>query len=84
MQYHTPSTERQKLGALAKTAGLRILEHDGHAEFWVKSLDDFLAALQDPEYQATIAPDEEGMLDRSRTEITFGWEEVRMIDGRVL
>ena len=63
---------------------MKILEHDGHAEFWVQTIGDFLGALQDPEYVNTIAADEKKMLDRGRTEITIGWEEVRMMDGKIL
>jgi hypothetical protein len=39
-------------------------EFDGVAIQWFESMDDFVAMVVDPEYQARVAPDEDVLLDR--------------------
>jgi uncharacterized protein (TIGR02118 family) len=39
-------------------------DFDGVAIQWFDSMDDFVAMVSNPEYQARVAPDEEALLDR--------------------
>lgn len=41
-------------------------------------------ARQDPYYRETVAPDEEKVFDMSRSQTTVGWEEVYVMDGKVV
>lgn len=82
--YHTPQSYRDQISPMAEKAGWKIHDHDGSAEMWVRSLDDLVAATQDPDYIANIHPDEAVFLDKSRTEVIIGWEEVRVRDGKVV
>ncbi|PRP84420.1 hypothetical protein PROFUN_08100 [Planoprotostelium fungivorum] len=82
--YHTPSSERDKIKEMAEKAKWDVLDHDGHVELWIKSLDDVKRAVQDAGYLTDIFPDEHKMLDKSRTQVTIGWQEVKMIDGKIV
>ncbi|KAH7057099.1 EthD domain-containing protein [Macrophomina phaseolina] len=82
--FHTPQKDRDNLAPMAKSAGWKIHNHDGSVELWVRSLDDLARATQDPDYIANIHPDESHFLDKSRTEVIIGWEEVRVLDGKVV
>lgn len=83
-KYHTTQSYRDQISPMAEKAGWKIHDHDGSAEMWVRSLDDLVAATQDPDYIANIHPDEAVFLDKSRTEVIIGWEEVRVRDGKVV
>jgi len=50
----------------------------------VKSLEDLQNAVQDPEYPERIAPDEKLLFDASTSVVTIGWEEVYVLDGKVV
>lgn len=39
---------------------------------------------QEKYYKETVAPDEEKMLDMTRTQITVGWEECYIEDGKIV
>ena len=58
--------------------------YDGHVEFIVRSLEDLGRAVQDPEYPEKVAPDEQYLLDPSTSVVTVGWEEVYVLDGKVV
>lgn len=83
-KYHTPSSTRSAINPLAEKAGWKVNNFDSYAEFWVRSVDDWVRATDDPAYVLIVTPDEERLLDKSRTEVTFGWEQVRVQDGRVV
>ena len=84
LQYRTPKEYRDMLAPMAQQAGWKIHEHDGSVELWVRSLDDLTRATKDPDYIANIHPDEPNFLDKAKTEIIIGWEEVRVKDGKVV
>lgn len=63
--------------------GWSIAEHDITIEFWVRSEAQMMEILHDPDFQALLA--EEGdMVDAERAELTVGWEEVYVEDGKVV
>ena len=57
---------------------------DGHVEFLVRSVEDLFKATQDPEYPTILFPDEQYLLDKPTSIVTVGWEEVYVLDGRVV
>jgi hypothetical protein len=64
--------------------GWKLSTYDGHVEFIVRSIEDLYRAVQDPEYPEKVAPDEQYLLDRSTSTVTVGWEEVYVLDGKVV
>jgi len=58
--------------------------YDGHVEFLVRSVQDLYDAVQDPDYPAKVGPDEKYFLDPSTSMVTVGWEEVYVLDGKVV
>lgn len=50
----------------------------------MRSIEDLYSAVQDPEYPEKIAPDEQYLLDPSTSTVTVGWEEVYVLDGKVV
>lgn len=50
----------------------------------MRSIEDLYKAVQDPEYPDTVAPDEQYLLDPSTSMVTVGWEEVYILDGKVV
>jgi len=43
-----------ELKAEAESFGLKALDYDGAAEFWVKSMDDWKAMIEDPDGLLTL------------------------------
>lgn len=41
-------------------------------------------AFSDPEYLATVRPDEDRFIDHSGTKVVVGYEYVRIADGKLL
>ena len=50
----------------------------------MRSIEDLYKAVQDPEYPEKVAPDEQYLLDPSNSTVTVGWEEVYVLDGKVV
>jgi hypothetical protein len=50
----------------------------------VRSVDDLLKATQDPEYAAKMQPDEAYMFEHGSMELTVGWVETYVQDGKVV
>jgi hypothetical protein len=50
----------------------------------VRSVEDLYRAVQDPEYPEKVKPDEQYLLDPSTSTVTVGWEEVYILDGKVV
>jgi hypothetical protein len=50
----------------------------------VRSMDDLMKATQDPEYPEKIGQDEQKFLDQARSMVTVGWEEVYVLDGKIV
>jgi hypothetical protein len=59
-------------------------DYDGHVEFLVRSVDDLYKAVEDPDYPEKVAPDEKYLLDPSTSMVTVGWEEVYVLDGKLV
>ncbi|KAG9240342.1 EthD domain-containing protein [Calycina marina] len=83
-QYHTPKATRDLAVGFADQIGWKLSTYDGHVEFIVRSVDDLSKAVQDPEYPEKIAPDEQYLLDPSTSMVTVGWEEVYILDGKLV
>jgi predicted translin family RNA/ssDNA-binding protein len=47
-------------------------------------VEDLYRAVQDPEYPEKVKPDERHLLDPSTSIVTVGWEEVYILDGKVV
>lgn len=84
MQYHTPASTRKLADGFAEAIGWTVSTYDGHVEFLIRSVDELYNAVQDPEYPAKIGPDEQRFLDPKNSMVTVGWEEVYVIDGKVV
>lgn len=83
MQDRTPSAAKALIEPLAARTGWSVGVYDGHVEFLVSGVEDFVRAAQDPEYPARTAVDER-FLDHERTLVMLGWEEVYGEGGRVV
>ncbi|EXJ79929.1 hypothetical protein A1O3_08214 [Capronia epimyces CBS 606.96] len=59
----------------AESLGLKALDYDGAAEFWVDSLDVWKALIEDPEGIMTLRPDEEKFCQHP-LDIMYGYEEL--------
>lgn len=66
-QNHRLPGDYERDGTGIGDAGFDGASFDGVAVQWFRSVDDFWAMVADPEYQAEIGPDEQYMLDYSRT-----------------
>lgn len=54
------------------------------ASFLVPSLEVLTGAFSDPEYLATVRPDEDLFIDHLGTKIVVGYEHVRIVDGKLV
>lgn len=63
--------------------GWTINDHDIGIGFYVRSMDQLQALMADPEFQAMLA-EEVDIIDPSRANLTLGWEEVYVEDGKVV
>ena len=50
---------------------------------WVRSTDDMMAIVLDPDFQSLVAGENE-ICDTERAHLTAGWEEVFVEDGKVV
>ena len=75
---------RDLAGGFAQQIGWELSTYDGHVEFIIRSMGDLYRAVQDPEYPEKIAPDERYLLDPSTSTVTVGWEEVYVLEGKVV
>jgi hypothetical protein len=69
---------------LAEYAGAKLALYDAHVEFMVRNVDDLLKATQDPEYPIKMQPDEAFMFEHGKMELTVGWVETYVQDGKVV
>ena len=69
---------------LAEHAGAKLSPFDAHVEFMVRSVDDLLKATQDPEYPVKMQPDEAFMFEHGKMQLTVGWVETYVEDGKVI
>ncbi|KAM6484625.1 EthD domain-containing protein [Trichoderma sp. SZMC 28011] len=83
-QYHTPPETRNLATALAETVGATVAPFDGYVEFFVNNPEDLWKATSDPEYPVKMHPDEQYMFDSSKMQVTIGWVEVYIQDGKVV
>lgn len=58
--------------------------YDGYCELLMPDLQCYQKAIADEYYQKVIAPDERVFADWSGSKITVGWEEVYILDGKVV
>ena len=67
-------------------AQMNVADYDGFVEMLVRE-DDFEClnrARQDPYYKSHVEPDEHKFFDVARSQMTVGWEEVYVEDGKVV
>ncbi|KAM0259619.1 hypothetical protein ACHAQJ_003198 [Trichoderma viride] len=83
-QYHTPPETRNLAAGLLEYAGATLAPFDGYVEFMVRSPEDLFKATQDPEYPVKMQPDEEFMFEHGKMQVTVGWVEVYVQDGKVV
>lgn len=84
-QYHTPASVRELTSKITGSLGQsNIANYDGFVELLMRDLDCLVRAREDPYYKETVARDEEKILDMGRTQMTVGWEEVYVQDGKVV
>lgn len=50
----------------------------------VRSVDDLMKATQDPEYPVKMQPDEGYLFEHGKMQITTGWVEAYVEDGKVV
>lgn len=74
--------EDHALGASLSTSTGPV--YDGMASFLVPSIDILTGAFSDPEYLATVRPDEDLFIDHSGTKVVVGYEYVRIVDGKLV
>ena len=60
------------------------LSYDGVADFYVKSLEEFKKAYEDPYYKDTVKPDEEYLFDVKNMRIMVGAEKHVIEEGEIL
>lgn len=64
--------------------GAVVAPFDGYVEFMVHSPEDLWKATSDPEYPVKMQPDEQYMFDHGKMQVTVGWVEVYVQDGKVV
>lgn len=69
---------------LAQYAGAKLALYDAYVEFMVRNVDDLMKATQDPEYPIKLQPDEAFMFEHGKMELTVGWVETYVQDGKVV
>ena len=60
------------------------LSYDGVADFYVKSLEGFKKAYEDPYYKNTVKPDEEYLFDVKNMRIMVGTETHVIEEGKIV
>jgi hypothetical protein len=70
-QYHTPASHRD-----LRIQGFETptLSYDGVADFYVKSLEEFQRAYEDPYYKDVVKKDEEYLFDVKKMRVMIGRE----------
>ena len=76
-QYHTPASHGDYI---TQNFSIPTLSYDGVADFYVKSLEDFKEAYEDPYYEDVVKKDEEYLFDVKNMRIMVGTE-TRIIEG---
>jgi aspartokinase-like uncharacterized kinase len=64
--------------------GLAVTPYDGVAEFIVKDIDGIKRSRDDPLFIKEIRADEEKFFDPQGMAWTIGWEEVYVVDGKIV
>ncbi|KAL6898858.1 hypothetical protein GGI43DRAFT_407128 [Trichoderma evansii] len=75
---------REKVQGIADYAGGSVAPFDAYVEFTVRNVEDLMAATQDPEYPVKMQPDESFMFEQGKMQITVGWVETYVQDGKVV
>ena len=80
-QYHTPTPHQDPV-----IQGFEIptLSYDGVADFYVKSLEEFRKAYEDPYYKDTVKADEEYLFDVKNMRIMVGKETHVIEEGKIV
>ncbi|KAL5380640.1 hypothetical protein DPSP01_007702 [Paraphaeosphaeria sporulosa] len=69
--------------AANKPPGWTVDDHDFEIVFYVRSMEQLGGLLGDPEFQQLMA-DEADICDQERAELSIGWEEVFVENGKVV
>ncbi|KIX98399.1 uncharacterized protein Z520_05700 [Fonsecaea multimorphosa CBS 102226] len=84
-QYHTSSNVQQStMEAWPELKALDVTPYDGVAEFLVKDIEGIKKSRDDPLFHEKIRPDEENFFDVKGMAWTIGWEEVYVLDGKIV
>jgi hypothetical protein len=85
-QFHTPPAARaiieEKL-PWALRPGFKLDDHDITINVWVRTTEDMLAIVMDPDFQTLVAGDDK-TVDLTKATITAGWEEVYVENGKIV
>ncbi|KAJ9608854.1 hypothetical protein H2200_006625 [Cladophialophora chaetospira] len=85
LQYHTSQTVQQStMDAWPELKALEVTPYDGVAEFIVKDVEGIKRSRDDPFFIEKIRPDEENFFDVQGMAWTIGWEEVYVVDGKIV
>ncbi|KAF8854106.1 hypothetical protein BDZ45DRAFT_747870 [Acephala macrosclerotiorum] len=68
----------------AESFGWTLSPYDGHVEILVRNMEALTRATRDPEYPEKVGLDEQRFLEQARSMVTAGWEEVYVLDGKVV
>ncbi|OAL38568.1 hypothetical protein AYO20_02218 [Fonsecaea nubica] len=85
-QYHTSSAVQQStMAAWPELTALDVTPYDGVAEFLVRdNVEGIKRSRDDPFFVEKVRPDEEKFFDVKGMAWTIGWEEVYVLDGRIV
>ncbi|PSN67736.1 hypothetical protein BS50DRAFT_675780 [Corynespora cassiicola Philippines] len=85
-QYHTPSACRDMFKnkiPWAVRPGWLVDDHDVQISVWIRTADDMMAIVTDPDFQSLIAGDDD-IVASDRATVVAGWEEVYVEDGKIV
>ncbi|OAP62041.1 hypothetical protein AYL99_04244 [Fonsecaea erecta] len=84
-QYHTSTSVQQTtMAAWPELQALAVTPYDGVAEFIVKDIEGIKKSRDDPFFIEKVRPDEEKFFDVKGMAWTIGWEEVYVLDGKIV
>jgi hypothetical protein len=63
--------------------GWKIDDHDAVIQVYIKTPEQMMAIVSDPDFQSLIAGDDD-FVDASKASVTAGWEEVYVEDGKIV
>jgi hypothetical protein len=87
IQYHTPDSARKTILTdkipWAVRPGWSINDHDVTISVWVRTTDQIIAIVTDPDFQELVTMDEK-IVDGEKGTVNVGWEEVYVENGQIV